>query len=206
MDLIYNNLSSVIGIPLMAAFIGWVTTYLAIKMIFKPKRPINILGLKIQGVVPKRQKELAKSMGEMIQRDLLSHHDVTNILQSSDLTDDVLKFIEIQIGVMLTKFIAKNPMISMFLSGDKLKSIQDMLSEEIKGSIPGMMDTMINKVENKLDFAHIVESRVNSFDLTKLEEIVHKIAARELKAIEYLCGVLGFVVGIFQVAVILLTQ
>ena len=42
----------------IGAMIGWITNYLAIKMLFRPYKEINILGLKIQGLLPKRKQAL----------------------------------------------------------------------------------------------------------------------------------------------------
>ena len=35
---------------LLSAFTGWITTWIAVKMLFHPRRPINILGFKLQGI------------------------------------------------------------------------------------------------------------------------------------------------------------
>ena len=53
--------------PLIGAIIGWCTNYLAVKMIFRPYKPISFLGLKIHGLIPRRQSDLARSIGETIE-------------------------------------------------------------------------------------------------------------------------------------------
>ena len=47
-------------IPFISAFIGWFTNWIAIKMLFHPKEEKNILGIKIQGIFPKRQQQFAE--------------------------------------------------------------------------------------------------------------------------------------------------
>lgn len=205
-DLISQNIITVIAIPLIAALIGWITNYIAVKMIFRPKDPINFLGIKIQGLVPKRQKDLAHSMGETVQRDLISHEDVTKILESDDVKNEVFGFIDIQIDKMISDFIAKNPMLGMFLNDEILGTIKQSLNQNMRTAVPEILGSLVTKVEDNLDFKKIVEDKINSFDLTKLEDIVFRIASRELKTIEYLGGILGFVVGLAQVAIMLYTQ
>ena len=70
-----------IAAPIVCAFIGWLTNYIAVKMLFYPKKPIRILGVRFQGVFPKRQQALAHNIGEMVQNELISHADITNIMQ-----------------------------------------------------------------------------------------------------------------------------
>ena len=50
----------------------------------------------------------------------------------------------------------------------------------------------------------MVENKINEFDLLKLESIIISISRRELKQIEYLGGLLGFIIGILQGIIILL--
>jgi uncharacterized membrane protein YheB (UPF0754 family) len=44
------------------------------------------------------------------------------------------------------------------------------------------------------------------FDMSKLEQIIYSIAAKEIRMIELLTGVLGFVVGSVQLGIMLLSK
>ena len=48
---------------LLSTFTGWITTWIAIKMLFHPRKPIKILGLTIQGIFPKNQQQIAEKLG-----------------------------------------------------------------------------------------------------------------------------------------------
>src|SRR3989338_4570246 len=50
--------------PIAGAIIGWFTNYVAIKMLFRPYRPVNLLGYKLQGLIPKRRKEIAAGIAK----------------------------------------------------------------------------------------------------------------------------------------------
>jgi uncharacterized membrane protein YheB (UPF0754 family) len=60
----------------------------------------------------------------------------------------------------------------------------------------------VDRVEHKLDVSAIVQQKIEAFDISKLESIIYEVSARELKTIEVLGGVLGFVVGLAQVALL----
>lgn len=204
-ELISGNLITVITIPVIAALIGWITNYLAVKMIFRPRKRIRVIGFTIQGLVPKRQKELAASIGETVQRDLVSHKDVQDVLHSPEIEAEISLMIGQQIDRLITKTLGGNPMIAMFLQGNVLNQIRETLLEQLKSAIPEFMERITLKVETSLDFKQIVQSKIESFDLSQLEDIIYRISAKELKMIEILGGVLGFIVGIFQVAIMLLS-
>ena len=63
-------------LPLIAAVIGWFTNFIAIKMLFHPKEPVNLGILKLQGIFPKRQALLAQKIGDLVANQLFSLDDI----------------------------------------------------------------------------------------------------------------------------------
>ncbi len=153
--------------------------------------------------MPRRQKEIAQSLGAMIERDLFSHADIQKALQSAETTEEAGVFINEQVTLFIQKLTAQNPMIGMFVQGPLLEQVQEMLRAQISEKFPEFIERVVDKVEHKLDVSEIVREKVEAFDLTKLEAIIHEVSARELKTIEILGGVLGFIVGLVQVGVML---
>ncbi|HZI52754.1 MAG TPA: DUF445 family protein, partial [Chitinophagaceae bacterium] len=67
---------TLILIPLISAFIGWFTNWIAIKMLFHPREPKKILGITFQGIFPKRQKVFAQKLGKLVSNELLSFSEI----------------------------------------------------------------------------------------------------------------------------------
>ncbi len=67
-------------LPFIAAIIGWVTNYLAIKMLFHPKKEVKVLFIRIQGIFPKRKEKLAEKLGKVVSEELFSIEDVKQSL------------------------------------------------------------------------------------------------------------------------------
>ncbi len=73
--------------PLLGALIGYVTNYIAIKMLFRPLRPWYIFGLRIPltpGIIPSQRQLLARKMGEMVGSHLLTSQDVGQALDKPE--------------------------------------------------------------------------------------------------------------------------
>lgn len=65
--------------PLLGGVIGYVTNYIAIRMLFRPLRAWRILGIRVPltpGIIPGKRDELAVRMGEMVGEHLLTADDV----------------------------------------------------------------------------------------------------------------------------------
>jgi uncharacterized membrane protein YheB (UPF0754 family) len=70
--------TKVILLSIIGAAIGWLTNVFAIKLIFRPLNPIKIplVNISIQGLIPKRKSELARSIGQTVETELVSIEEI----------------------------------------------------------------------------------------------------------------------------------
>ncbi|MBU0485919.1 MAG: DUF445 family protein [Proteobacteria bacterium] len=69
--------------PLVGAFIGYMTNYVAIRMLFRPLKPWRLFGIRVPmtpGVIPGKRHELAINIGEMVGEHLLTSKDIKKAL------------------------------------------------------------------------------------------------------------------------------
>lgn len=183
---------------LVGTLIGWFTNYLAVRLIFRPYVPkkIPLMSYELQGLIPKRRRELARVIGRTVEEQLLSIEVLLERLIAGENKQEMLVKIKLKIlDVVDDKipFIVPGG-IRMAI----LRRIGDILDNETEAFIDQMAEEVIHKAAARLDIAAIVEERINGFDLRQLEEMILSIARQELRAIEVLGGVLGFVIGTFQ--------
>jgi len=65
--------------PMVGASIGYITNYLAIKMLFHPKKPYYVGNIKIPltpGLIPKKRKELTESIANLVSQQLIQEKDI----------------------------------------------------------------------------------------------------------------------------------
>ncbi|MFP4108618.1 MAG: DUF445 domain-containing protein [Desulfonatronovibrio sp.] len=192
-------------IPLICALIGWITNYLAVKMLFHPQKPVNILGWKLQGIFPKRQKELAASLGNLVEKELISHHDIQKVINNPEFKNNFKEILDNYIQDFLTnKVVSLHPMVGMFLSKDVLKSIKKLLTRETEKHLPDVLEKIASQLEDSLDFKEVVRTRVEQFSMDKLEQILFGIMRKEFRFIEIMGAVLGLAIGVFQSLLIFL--
>ena len=75
--------------PLIGAAIGWFTNWLAIKMLFRPRKPVKILGWTLQGVIPRRHAQLASRIAETVEDRLLTQEDLEKAMSGVQWHDEV---------------------------------------------------------------------------------------------------------------------
>jgi uncharacterized membrane protein YheB (UPF0754 family) len=201
-----SELAYCASLPIVAAIIGWVTNFIAVKMIFRPRKPIRVLGLTFHGLVPKRHAELARKIADTVEEHLVSSQDVETALRSGDIEEYLTQYITGMVDSLIKEKAVSIPLLGMFLSGDVSSMISDLISAEIRTSIPTLIDDLVKGMDKSLDFRAIVYNKVLNFEVDKLERIIYDISARELKTIELLGGLLGFVVGLAQAGIYLISR
>jgi uncharacterized membrane protein YheB (UPF0754 family) len=187
-------------LPLIGALIGWFTNYIAIKMLFHPRREIRIFFIPIQGVFPKRQKDFARKLGQIVSEELLSVQDITKHLKEKATSEAILHHITLRLEEGITSRLPRVfPMLAMLLTGDMTEKIKRVLLEQIASLNEELIDKLSGELEDELDMHRIVEEKVAAFSSDKLEEIVFAIMRREFKFVEMVGAILGFLIGVAQV-------
>ena len=192
------------SLPVITALIGWITNYIAVKMIFRPRREIRFFGIRVIGLIPKRKADLALKIAETIEKELISHRDIREILQSEDFHLHTGQVVKKRIEHFIDEKCADNPLLSLFVTPEVSERLTDLLMDELQKEIPGLIDSLFESVEKKIDFRRIIHQKIEGFDLIRLESIIYAIASRELKAIEIFGGILGFIVGMVQLLILVL--
>jgi uncharacterized membrane protein YheB (UPF0754 family) len=187
-------------IPLISAFIGWFTNYIAIKMLFHPRLPKKILGITFQGIFPKNQQRFAQKLGTLVANELINIDDLTQRLKDPKQLQSLAPFIESHIDNFLeVKLKEKMPVISMFVGEGTISKIKEGLLEEIDALLPQLIGKYTDSIKENIDIERIVSDKVAAFSSDKLEEILNSIMKKEFFFVEVIGGVLGFVIGVLQV-------
>jgi uncharacterized membrane protein YheB (UPF0754 family) len=187
-------------LPVIASLIGWFTNFLAIKMLFHPKNPINLGFYTLQGIFPKRQKLLAERLGHVVANNLVHFDDIRKSLDDPSAMSTIHKTIEGHLDTFLQTKLKENfPMLSMFLNDNTTQKIKHVLITEIESILPQIVSNYVDKIENDFDIEKLVSEKVANFSSEKLEELLFAILKKEFRFIEVVGAVLGFLIGLVQV-------
>lgn len=190
-------------LAVIGAIIGWMTNVIAIKLMFRPINPVGIKGTPfvIQGLIPKRKAEIAKSIGDVISDELISIEKIVDKMLSEMDKKHIIDLIKQKVVAVASE---KMPSIipSMF-KGMILQNIEQIIDENGEQIIIELGEQLSHKAIEAINISKMVEDQINAYDFEKIEEMTMKIAKTELKHIEVLGGVIGFFIGIFQGVIVL---
>jgi uncharacterized membrane protein YheB (UPF0754 family) len=255
--------------PFVGAGIGFLTNVLAIKMLFRPLRAYHIGPFQLPftpGILPRERAVLAKSIGAMVARELLTPEIIRKRLQQDD-TRQLLKemagklrekiddhypnlcahFVQFleqpeihrELEAFGYRFLSAvmqklNPVQKLFASianydqklTEKMPEIIDDLIVNLGGFLQSdpvrvrllvlvetelgtaeraerllsLVDDALPGIMQKFDIAGLVENRINSLPMERVERIVLDVMADKFKWIDIFGAILGFLIGAFQAA------
>ena len=172
---------------LVGALIGYCTNYIAIKMLFRPQKPIYVFGKKLPftpGVIPKNKSRIAAAVGNAVGQNLFTNQDIVNAITESGLKNNLSEKImdtafntDSSIKDYIDKYYSKK-------SGENDDLIQTELSKEVYYDASDYDDVIIeetdyDKIKNKV--SDVITSKIlGAFEKIDLNAMVSQIAGKTL--------------------------
>ena len=157
----------------VGATIGYITNYFAIKMLFKPYKPIKIGDITIfpQGVILREKSTLAKKVGEVVKNYILSEEEIKKIVTNDEVKSEIEKFLDEKIEDILDKdiqeFLTKEEIAEKFAEiienvvKEKFSMFASFVNKE-------MLKEILLKIEIPLKLNQIISSN-NAKNILKNE-------------------------------------
>lgn len=191
----------ILFLAMIGALIGWLTNWLAIKLIFRPRSPYRIpfTQIQVQGLLPKRQAELAKSIGTTVETELLPPEMLSRRVEEMHLKEKIeTAFAEI----LQERLSEKLKVIPISIRQGIISYLHDLSTKELDRHLDQFLQQLQQNIAEESNLGEIVEKQIQNFEMDRLEKLVLQIVAKELKHIEILGGMLGFLIGLIQALVI----
>ena len=139
-----------IATPLIGAVIGYVTNWIAVKMLFRPRKEIRVFGKRLPftpGVIPRGQGRLARAVGNVVETQLLTPEYLGEKLLSKESEEEFKSHVQSWID---SQKASEDTLYNFIVSTEE--SLSDFLSEKIIAMEPGklIVDKVMQEAQNKL--------------------------------------------------------
>ncbi|WP_022670472.1 DUF445 family protein [Hippea alviniae] len=125
----------VVSLPLIGAFIGYFTNYVAIKMLFYPKKPYYIGKVRVPftpGLIPKKRDEIIEKIADVVEKKIINKDELIRYIYSKrnriflyDYTDKLLnELLEKKLSSLNIPYKKFTPIIESLIE-EKLKPLID---------------------------------------------------------------------------------
>jgi len=190
-------------IPFISAFIGWAGNWLLIKGLFHPQKPVRLPGFTLQGIYPKRQKQLAAQLSALVSRELLSFTELEAKITSPGNFNKIKPTVEEHVDDFLrNKLKEAFPMIGMLIGDKTISTLKGIFMNELETLFPVIMKAYMQNLQNDLDLEKLISDKITSFSPEKLEAMLYENMGKELAGARMVGAAVGFLIGLVQVGII----
>lgn len=194
--------------PLVGSVIGYITNWIAVKMLFKPSKAIYIGKYKLPftpGIIPRNQNRLAIGISNTIANSLLNEDVLKENLLSDDIKDQINESIENFLNseettpVSLIELINKtehsdtlnqtvtnlvNTITNSILTTIKEANLSSVISTEIEKSVDDYMEkNVLTRLAKKPILSSLnenLEPQINNYIETNGEKLIHDMVEKEI--------------------------
>jgi uncharacterized membrane protein YheB (UPF0754 family) len=185
-------------IPTVSAFIGWLTNWQAVRMIFWPaKRRFGW-----QGIIYAHADKFASNLGQIAERDLMSSSEMASKLDPDELERALAPQLDAEAPRMIE---AAADVIQPGVWTIVPPPMQAMIIEQVKVKTRTLAKELAIELRPRsselLDVKQLVAGQLSGPHVERLARLTQKIGRKEFKFIEYSGAIFGGLVGLGQIAV-----
>lgn len=185
-------------VPVVSAFIGWLTNWQAVKMIFWPAK--RTLGW--QGIVYAHSDKFAKNLGQIAQNELMNAEEMAAKLDPVELEKAVLPVLDSDAPVLVAKAAEKiRPGAWAMVPPPMQAMIIEQVKTRARAIAQELTDELRPRAAQILDVEALVAGQLSGPNVERLARLTQQIGNKEFKFIEYSGAVFGLIIGFAQIAV-----
>lgn len=167
--------------------------------------PLQIMGLTIQGIFPKYKQQIAFNIGQIAAKEFSNFAGLEQKISDPRNMEKIKPLIETHIDDFLrNKLKEQMPMIGMFIGDKTINTLKVVFMQEIEALFPQVMQQFAGNLKSDLDIEQMVVSKISAISAEKLESFLYKDLAGEFRMASALGAIIGLLIGLIQLAVILL--
>jgi len=186
-------------LPITGVAVGYGTNFFALKMIFRPLKEFNFLGLKIQGLFFKRQKEVSASYSAIVTKEILTTERMFDFIFRGPDTTRITEIIAKHISRMVNNTADEYSGIIKKLRLEKrMQIIKNIASYRFAEELQIALTLSFDYAENALDLCNTMTSKMEALPLREFEGFLHPVFEEDELKLILVGAFLGGLAGLAQ--------
>lgn len=187
-------------LPVFGGLNGWFTDWLALKMIFHPKRPIGVGRLRWQGLFLARREQVTRDYAALIARELITPRNIFEALLHGPLSDRVFamtlrhvqRAVDAQTG-------AARPLVVLAVGSSRYQRLKHDVTDKVLARVPQTLAHVEDYTEHALDIRNTLTAKLRQLDDKEFEQLIRPAFQSEEWILITVGAILGFALGELQV-------
>jgi uncharacterized membrane protein YheB (UPF0754 family) len=190
--------------PVAGFFIGYLTNFAALKMIFEPASPKKVLGLTWQGSFLKRQEEVSEAYARLITENIVTTENIMKAMFEGPGSARLLEIIDRHVQDAAARHDATaGPVTTLLLGSDGLEALKERVARGVVKAVPsGPLYDVEPYANEALDLEDTLRTRLQALPPDQFTGLLRPIFQEDEWKLLLVGAVLGLLVGLFQTFVV----
>ena len=186
-------------LPLFGLAVGYLTNFIALKLIFRPQTPIKIGGLRIQGLFHKRQPEVSRDYAKLIADEIVTPSNIIEAVLKGPYADRVFHMIAKHVKrVIDAQSGMAKPFVAWTIGTKRYIDMKNLAVERIVEKLPDTVRSVDAYATEAMDIANTLSGRLSNLPPDEFEEMLRPAFEEDEWILIAVGAALGFCVGIGQ--------
>jgi len=187
-------------LPLAGFAVGYLTNWIAVKLIFHPKRPIRIGPFILQGLFHKRQQEVSAQYAEIVARNVVNPGNIVRTISSGTQGRLLFAIVRRHMGALLDRY-EKDPTASALFPPDARNALRADMFARVESELPKPGGFLVQFAENALDLQGELLRRMAQLDADGFEDVLRPAFREDEWKLVVVGGILGLAAGFLQLLI-----
>ena len=187
-------------LPLFGLLVGYLTNYIALKMIFRPQFPTKLGPWLIHGLFHKRQKEVSRDYARLIAEEIVTPSHIIEAVLKGPYADRVFNMIAKNVKHVIDaqSGIAK-PFVAWTVGTKRYIELKNLAVERIVEKLPSAVKHVDDYAKEAMDIANTLAERLQALPPPDFEGMLRPAFEEDEWILIAVGAALGFLVGVGQV-------
>lgn len=185
-------------LPAFGFAVGYVTNWVALKLIFEPAVPKKVGPFIVQGLFHKRQQIVAREFATMVSQDVINPDNMVIKMTTGATGDRLFAIIEKRIDEMLDKY-KKNPMVGAMVPAGEWDTIRTEVMTQIRSEIAKPDGFLHIFTSQAVNVYNELFDRMVALDSQSFEGVLRPPFQKDEWKLILAGGMLGLAAGVLQV-------
>ena len=188
-------------LPAAGFVVGFITNYLALKVIFSPLEPKSLCGIWVlHGIFLKRQKEVSETFARVVCVEILHIRAIWDAVFGGPLSANFNAMLRAHSLVFIEKLIAEiKPMAIAAMGAANFGKMKEAMAQKVIEYLPSIIDQSYEYSQTAMDMETEIREKMSMLPSKEFERVLHPAFEEDELTLIVLGGVLGALVGILQI-------
>ena len=190
-------------LPVCGIIVGYATNWLALKLIFEPKKPIKIFGYTLQALFIKRQADVSMEYAKIVADNILNSEQMWEHMLNDNGGEKLWQLFEKNIEEAVERqSINIEPVVNLLVGSKKYEDIKTTLIRQLVAEMPRTLHTIHDISNASFNIENVMRDKMTSLSPEEFEGVLRPAFQEEEFTLILVGAVLGGLAGFIQLMVV----